>query len=103
MLTAIKSFAENAFGDEDSDLESLEYSNYKVTLFNFNKFYFALVINGIITPEKKSDYYDHCLNIADNTISELNIREIDDELKETVNTVIQETFFTTKEEDEGDQ
>lgn len=93
MLTAIKSFVQSAFGDGDSDLESLEYGDYTILLFNFEQFYFALITEGIISKEMKSIYFDQCLELADESIGSLSFKEIDDSLTEQVNTHIQKTFF----------
>ncbi len=96
MLTAIKSFVQTAFGDGDSDLESLEYGDYAILLFNFEQFYFALITQGIITKEMKSLYFDQCLELADDSIGSMSFKEIDDELTSTVNEHIQQTFFPVK-------
>lgn len=95
MLTAIKSFVQTAFGDGDSDLESLEYGDYTILLFNFEQFYFALITEGIITKEMKSLYFDQCLELADDSIGALSFKEIDDALTSKVNKHIQKTFFPT--------
>lgn len=93
MLTAIKSFVETAFGDGESDLESLEYGDYTILLFNFEQFYFALITQGIITKEMKSLYFDQCLELADESIGAMSFKVIDDTLTSTVNKHIQQTFF----------
>ena len=97
MLTAIKSFVTTAFGDGDSnsDLESLEYGDYTILLFNFEQFYFALITQGIITKEMKSLYFDQCLELADKSIGALSFKEIDDKLTSQVNEHIKKTFFPT--------
>ncbi|MCJ8292391.1 MAG: hypothetical protein HRT58_20780 [Crocinitomicaceae bacterium] len=97
MLTAIKSFVETAFGDGESDLESLEYGNYTILLFNFEQFYFALITEGILTKEMKSLYFDQCLELADDSIGSLSFKEIDDVLTNKVNKYIQNTFFSTSD------
>lgn len=97
MLTAIKSFVETAFGDGESDLESLEYGNYTILLFNFEQFYFALITEGILTKETKSLYFDQCLELADDSIGSLSFKEIDNVLTNKVNKHIQNTFFSTSD------
>lgn len=93
MLTAIKSFVKTAFGDSESDLESLEYGDYTILLFNFEQFYFALITQGIISKEMKSLYFDQCLELADESIGSLSFKEIDNTLTNLVNEHIQKTFF----------
>ena len=97
MLTAIKSFVQSAFGDGESDLESLEYGNFTIFLFNFEQFYFALITEGMITKETKSLYFDQCLELADDSIGSLSFKEIDDELTTKVNKYIQSTFFPSQD------
>ena len=46
MLTGIKSFVEHAFNQGEKDLENLEYEDYKIILYNFEKFYVACAISG---------------------------------------------------------
>ena len=65
MLSAIKSFVESAFGQENSELESLEYSSYKILLYNFNRFYFACVMEGFIDAELRAQLQDYFLDLTD--------------------------------------
>jgi hypothetical protein len=81
MLSAIKSFVENAFGQEDSELESLEYSDYKILLYNFNRFYFACVIEGYVDAILKDELQDDFLDLTDKKLGAIALKEIDDELK----------------------
>lgn len=54
MLTAIKSFAEDAFKKESSELEMIEYESFKIKLFNAGSFYIAVTITGILNAEFNS-------------------------------------------------
>lgn len=46
MLTAIKSFVEDAFNQRNQDLESIEYELYQIHLQSFATHYIAVVISG---------------------------------------------------------
>jgi hypothetical protein len=46
MLTAIKSFVEDAFKKENQNLQHIEYDLYNIHLQNFSSFYIAIVISG---------------------------------------------------------
>lgn len=46
MLTAIKSFVEDAFIKEDQNLQYIEYDLYHIHLQNFSSFYIAVVVSG---------------------------------------------------------
>ncbi|TYA86748.1 cell envelope biogenesis protein OmpA [Seonamhaeicola marinus] len=47
MLTAIKSFVEEALKLDQEDLESIEYGTYNIHLQNFGSFYVAVVLHGV--------------------------------------------------------
>lgn len=51
MLTAIKAFVEDAFSEGAQELEVIEYESYKIRVFNFQTYYIALVISGIVNAE----------------------------------------------------
>ena len=46
MLTAIKSFVEDAFSQRDQNLELIEYELYQIHLQSFATHYMAVVISG---------------------------------------------------------
>jgi len=54
MLTAIKSFVEDAFGQKNQDLELIEYELYQVHLQSFVTYYIAVVISGNYTVQSKN-------------------------------------------------
>ena len=51
MLTAIKAFVEDAFSNGAQELEVIEYESYKIRVFNFQTYYIAMVISGIVNAE----------------------------------------------------
>ena len=58
MLTAIKSFVEDAFKKENQNLQFIEYDHYHIHLQNFSSFYIAVVVSGafnIIFKDKLED------------------------------------------------
>lgn len=92
MLSAIKSFVESAFGQENSELESLEYSSYKILLYNFNRFYFACVMEGNVDASTRSELQDDFLNLVDESLGAMSLKNIDDELREDVERSLHKTF-----------
>jgi hypothetical protein len=100
MLSAIKSFVESAFGEEDSELESLEYSSYKILLYNFNRFYFACVLEGFVDAEMRSSLQDDFLEVTDKYLGSISLKEINDELKLKVADALEKTF-SDKYDDSG--
>lgn len=69
MLTAIKSFVEDAFKKESQDLEVIEYGNYKIFIHNFPSFYIAVAMSGSISTIEKGDLSDKVMDFAENHIS----------------------------------
>ena len=58
MLTAIKSFVEDAFKKENQNLQFIEYDLYHIHLQNFSSFYIAVVVSGafnVIFKDKLED------------------------------------------------
>ncbi len=49
MLTAIKSFLEDAYERDNEDLELIQYGTYKILIENMPSHYFALAISGTLS------------------------------------------------------
>lgn len=64
MLTAIKSFVEDAFKKEEQNLQYIEYDLYHIHLQNFSSFYVAVVISGAYNVIFKDKLEDKILNFA---------------------------------------
>lgn len=92
MLSAIKSFVESAFGQENSELESLEYSSYKILLYNFSRFYFACVMEGYVDAELRAQLQDDFLDLTDKQLGTISLKNIDDKLKERVEIELDKKF-----------
>ena len=65
MLTAIKSFVENAFDGGKQDLETIEYDSFKIILHNFHTFYIAVIVSGVVTSDFKSYLADMLMAFAE--------------------------------------
>lgn len=61
MLSAIKTFVEDAMEVEKQNLEMISYDLYKIYVQNFNKFYIAVVLSGPIDEAFKSRLNDQIL------------------------------------------
>lgn len=64
MLTAIKSFVEDAFAKENQNLELIQYELYNIYLQNFSNYYIALVVSGTFNTEFKNTVEDLILDFA---------------------------------------
>ncbi len=58
MLTAIKSFVEDAFSQKDQNLELIEYELYQIHLQSFATHYIAVVISGNFNINAKNKLQD---------------------------------------------
>ena len=65
MLTAIKLFVEDAFSKGAEELEMIEYESYKIHIFNYNSFFIAVVVSGVVTAEFKSKLQDLVLSFLE--------------------------------------
>ncbi|QHI37878.1 hypothetical protein IMCC3317_32610 [Kordia antarctica] len=87
MLTAIKSFVEDAFNEKSQNLELIEYELYHIHIQSFVSFYVAVAISGeynLIFKNKIQDiifnFTDNFLNLFDD-LSEIKEKEITNELE----------------------
>ncbi|AZQ43483.1 cell envelope biogenesis protein OmpA [Nonlabens ponticola] len=64
MLTAIKSFVEDAFLEHNQKLTSIEYDLYQIHLFNTPNYYIATAVSGTITERLESEIDDLALKVS---------------------------------------
>ncbi len=64
MLTAIKSFVEDAFNAGNQSLENIEYELYTIQIQNFSSYYMAAVVSGAIDNNFKSKFQDDMMDFA---------------------------------------
>ncbi|WP_062053737.1 hypothetical protein [Aquimarina longa] len=69
MLTAIKSFVEDAFQGGDQNLELIEYELYTIHIQNFYSYYVAAVVSGAYTMMFKEVLEDQIIDFAKNHVS----------------------------------
>ena len=79
MLTAIKSFVEDAFKKDQQSLELIQYELFEIYIQNFTTYYFALVISGGLDLSFKNklenDLFDLASSIKTETDDKLAITE----------------------------
>lgn len=64
MLTAIKSFVEDAFSGGAQDLEAIEYELYTIHIQNFFSYYIAVVVSGNYTRAFESSLENDLLDMS---------------------------------------
>lgn len=65
MLTAIKGFVEDAFGQKNQNLELIEYELYNIHLQSFVSYYVAVVISGDYSLRAKNKVQDLIFDFYD--------------------------------------
>ncbi|WP_397446174.1 cell envelope biogenesis protein OmpA [Polaribacter sp. R77954] len=88
MLTAIKSFAEDAFSKENQDLEDIKFENFQLSIQNFKTIYIATATSGVININFKEQLYDYTNNLAEIVLKDRSFLED----QERLNTLIFNTF-----------
>ena len=84
MLTAIKSFVEDAFKGGNQNLEAIEYELYSIHIQNFHSYYIAIVVSGTYTREFESRIENKLLSLSDQLspqIATLELEEVNSILK----------------------
>lgn len=64
MLTAIKSFIEDAFKTGGEDLQSIEYGMYNIHLQNFKSYYIAVVVHGVFNRNYQNKLEDKLFDFS---------------------------------------
>jgi len=64
MLTAIKSFVEEAFKAGEENLESIEYGLYNIHIQNFKSFFIAVVLHGVYDSAYKAKLESQLLSFV---------------------------------------
>ncbi|POS03138.1 hypothetical protein Q361_101245 [Flavobacterium croceum DSM 17960] len=76
MLTAIKSFVEDAFINGQQSLESIQYELSEIYIQNFTSYYIAVVISGELNTSVKNELENKLFDFAQkNPISETTTKE----------------------------
>ena len=92
MLTAIKSFVEDAFKREREDLEMIQYGTYKILLQNFYSYYIAIAISGSMSSTEREELGNQILEFAEEQLHRLP-PEPDGETFETVSGILRTKFI----------
>lgn len=85
MLTAIKSFVEEAFKTGNDNLELIEYGLYNIHIQNFNSYYFAVVAHGVFDSSYKGKLEYELLNFAEKNLGKENNKNLSIKLAEYFN------------------
>ncbi len=64
MMTAIKSFAEDAFDKNGAELEVITYDNYQLLLESYYSYYFVVAVNGNISSHQSAVIHEKMNNFS---------------------------------------
>jgi len=64
MLTAIKSFGEDAFDHGKEELDMVQYGTYRILLQTFPFFYFALALRGSVTAAERAHWRETIMDFV---------------------------------------
>ena len=101
MLTAIKSFAEDAFERGEADLEMIQYDRYRIFLQNFPKYYIAVVLGGSMSALQKENLTNDLLTFAEQEMNSP-VTEVNSELNSSLKVKLEEYFFIETSNDSND-
>lgn len=77
MLTAIKSFVEDAFRREKEELEMVSYGSYSIVLHNLHTYYIAIAMTGKLGPSQQAEFNTKVLEFAEQELNPI-VGKLDD-------------------------
>lgn len=92
MLTAIKSFVEDAFERDNEDLEMIQYGTYRILLQNYPFYYFALALSGTVSTSESEILRGQIVDFIDKT-DNLRVAEVTDESQSRISQLLEEHFI----------
>lgn len=85
MLTAIKSFIEDAFQQKTGSLDMIEYGTFKIIIQNSYKFYLTAIVSGSVNSKYKAQLLDYLELFAERNLTkpldQISEDEVSDHLK----------------------
>lgn len=70
MLTAIKSFIEDAFQQKTGSLDMIEYGTFKIIIQNSYKFYLTAIVSGSVNTKYKTQLLDYLELFAEQNLTQ---------------------------------
>ncbi len=92
MLTAIKSFVEDAFERDNEDLEMIQYGTYRILLQNYPFYYFALALSGSVSTSESEILRGQIIDFIDKT-DNIRVAEVTDESQNRISQLLEEHFI----------
>lgn len=93
MLTAIKSFVEDAFRREKEELEMVTYGSYSIMLHNLHTYYIAIAMTGKLSPSQQAEFNTKVLEFAEQELNPI-VGRLDDSSHYKIKEKLEEYFIT---------
>jgi hypothetical protein len=93
MLTAIKSFVEDAFRRTDEELSAIQYGNYQILVHNFYNYYIALAVSGVLSEAARDQLTHNILTFAERELN-YDLQEPDPKLHALLKDRLEHYFIT---------
>ena len=93
MLTAIKSFVEDAYANGAEELEGVQYQNLTILLRSFPRFYMAVVLSGAPTTRERVRIHEDLAELADRQLR-FDLRKGDGSSSYRIRRVLEKHYFT---------
>lgn len=94
MLTAIKSFVEDAFQREKEELERIEYGTYVILIQNFFSYYIAVALTGSLSSQERVHIVEHLAAFASEHMGDQNMEQVTDTLNQSISSALEAHFAT---------
>jgi hypothetical protein len=96
MLTAIKSFVEDAFKQGGTDLECIQYGNYAIHVYNYFTCYLAVVVIGTLTREEKEFLDQRTRQFAEKSLLSI-LRNVTGNKNLAIRQKLEKVYFTGRQ------
>ena len=85
MLTAIKSFAEDAFSKNEQNLENIKFETFQISIHNFKTIYIAIAISGPINTVFNDNVTVEITKLAEIILKKRSLLEDETQLNQLIN------------------
>lgn len=94
MLTAIKSFVEDAFRREKEELEMVSYGSYSIVLHNLHTYYIAIAMTGKLSNSQQAEFNTEVLEFAEKELNPI-VGRLDDSSHYKIKEKLEAHFINT--------
>ena len=88
MLTAIKSFAEDAFSKQGQDLEDIKFETFQLSMVNYKSIYIATATSGVITSEFKEQLSENLETLAEKILRDRTYLSNEEKLNKLIEDIL---------------